>query len=403
MLSQLLTFDTSLIDDGYFKPLLALLLACLLILPLMERLKISPVLGYLLAGLAVGPSGLHLVEQSESLDSLGDLGVVFLLFIIGLNISGRHFSQMRRDVVRIGIPQVIVCGLIIAGVASLWDHAPSVAVLLGVCFSLSSTAVVSQYLLDREALLCDKGRLSMGILLAQDLAVVPALVMVNVTADASHGVSAGTVLAATAVKATVAVAVVLAFGRYVLRPVYRYLHTRSRTPEITIALSLLAIFATAAMTSVAGLSMELGAFMAGLMLAESEFQGRIQQDIRPFEGLLLGLFFITVGMQINLYDVVAGFGWLAGSVLGLLVIKFCVIVVLCRLSGVPLRVAVPTALLVGQSSEFVFVIVGDAIDNKMMPHAVGEFMLLVSALSMLATPLYLWLSEKTEKQLGEPA
>ena len=391
--------DTSLLDQGYLKPVLALLLACLLILPLLEKLRISSVLGYLLAGLVVGPSGFALVTHSEGLEDLADLGVVFLLFIIGLNLSWTHFKSMRHLVVKIGLMQVLVSGLLISAVAWQWDHSLAVTILLGFVFALSSTAIVSQHLLDTHSLHAPKGRLSMAVLLAQDLAVVPLLVMVKVFSDGSTDALPLT-LVLTFIKALAAIFIVVVIGRYVLRPVYQYLHSQTKTPEITVALSLLAVLAAATLTSIGGLSMELGAFLAGLILAESEFQEKIQRDIRPFQGLLLGLFFITVGMQIDITAVVDKFGWLLISVIGLTIIKVLTIIALCRLAKQPLGVSLPAALLLGQGSEFAFVIIGVAMDSHLMPPAIAQFMLLVTALSMLATPIYIMLSDRAEKHLN---
>lgn len=391
--------DTSLLDQGYLKPVLALLLACLLILPLLEKLRISPVLGYLLAGLVVGPSGFALVTHSEGLEHLADLGVVFLLFIIGLNLSWTHFKSMHQMVLKIGLMQVLVSGLLISAVAWQWDHSLAVTILLGFIFALSSTAIVSQHLLDTHALHSAKGKLSMAVLLAQDFAVVPLLVMVKVFSDGTDE-SLPLTLLLTFIKALAAIFIVVIIGRYVLRPVYRYLHSQTRTPEITVALSLLAVLAAATLTSLGGLSMELGAFLAGLILAESEFQEKIQRDIRPFQGLLLGLFFITVGMQIDIGAVVNKFGWLLASVIGLTLIKVLTIIALCALARLPLKTSVPAALLLGQGSEFAFVIIGVAMDGDLMPPAIAQFMLLVTALSMLATPVYMMLSNRAEKHLN---
>lgn len=391
--------DTSLLDQGYLKPVLALLLACLLILPLLEKLRISPVLGYLLAGLVVGPSGFALVTHSEGLEHLADLGVVFLLFIIGLNLSWTHFKSMHQMVLKIGLMQVLVSGLLISAVAWQWDHSLAVTILLGFIFALSSTAIVSQHLLDTHALHSAKGKLSMAVLLAQDFAVVPLLVMVKVFSDGTDE-SLPLTLLLTFIKALAAIFIVVIIGRYVLRPVYRYLHSQTRTPEITVALSLLAVLAAATLTSLGGLSMELGAFLAGLILAESEFQEKIQRDIRPFQGLLLGLFFITVGMQIDIGAVVDKFGWLLASVIGLTIIKVLTIIALCAIARLPLKTSVPAALLLGQGSEFAFVIIGVAMDGDLMPPAIAQFMLLVTALSMLATPVYMMLSNRAEKHLN---
>ncbi len=238
----------------------------------------------------------------------------------------------------------------------------------------------------------------MAVLLAQDLAVVPLLVMVKVFSEDSAQ-SLPLTLLLTFIKALAAVFIVVIVGRHVLRPLYHYLHSQTKTPEITVALSLLAVLAAATLTNLGGLSMELGAFLAGLILAESEFREKIQHDIRPFQGLLLGLFFITVGMQIDISSVIDKFGWLAVSVVGLTTIKIATIIVLCKLDKQPLAASLPTAFLLGQGSEFAFVIIGVAMDSNLMPAPIAQFMLLVTALSMLATPVYILLSERAEKFL----
>lgn len=391
--------DLGVLQQGYILPVLVLLLACIAILPLLERLRISPVLGYLLAGLICGPSVLGLVAHSNELDSLADLGVVFLLFLIGLNLSWAHFRSIQKHILRIGLPQVAISGIVISLIAWQWDHSLAVTILLGVIFALSSTAIVSQQLLDTGQLHNPKGKIAMAVLLAQDIAVVPLLVMVKVFSEGHHDNLLLT-LVATFIKAIAAIVIVVIMGRYVLRPVYHYLHRQTKTPEITIALSLLAVLAAATLTNLGGLSMELGAFLAGLILSESEFQDKIQRDIRPFQGLLLGLFFITVGMQIDITAVIDTFGWLVISVLGLSAIKIIVITALTLLSKQPLRDGLPAALLLGQGSEFAFVVIGVAMESGLMPVNVAQFMLLVTALSMLATPIYMLLSDKAEKHLS---
>lgn len=391
--------DLGVLQQGYILPVLVLLLACIAILPLLERLRISPVLGYLLAGLICGPSVLGLVAHSNELDSLADLGVVFLLFLIGLNLSWAHFRSIQKHILRIGLPQVAISGIVISLIAWQWDHSLAVTILLGVIFALSSTAIVSQQLLDTGELHSPKGKIAMAVLLAQDVAVVPLLVMVKVFSEGNHDNLLLT-LVATFIKAIAAIVIVVIMGRYVLRPVYHYLHRQTKTPEITIALSLLAVLAAATLTNLGGLSMELGAFLAGLILSESEFQDKIQRDIRPFQGLLLGLFFITVGMQIDITAVIDTFGWLVISVLGLSTIKIIAITALTLLSKQPLRDGLPAALLLGQGSEFAFVVIGVAMESGLMPVNVAQFMLLVTALSMLATPIYMLLSDKAEKHLS---
>ncbi len=392
--------DTSLLQTAYFKPLLVMLLSCLIILPVLERLRVSPVLGYLLAGMAVGPYGLALVSQSEGLEDLADLGVVFLLFMIGLKISWSRMLAMKHLVFELGLLQVVITAAIVGVVAYQWEHSLQVTILLAVGFALSSTAIVSQLLMENHDINSRKGSLTMAILLAQDLAVVPLLVMAKVFADEKTA-DLTTALLHTGIKAVLAITFIVIVGRYVLRPLFEWLHSISRTPEIVVALSLLTIFATAALTSLTGLSMELGAFMAGLLLAESTVHDRIEKDIKPFQGLLLGLFFITVGMHIDYISVIDQLGWLLISVVGLASIKIAVIIGLGKLFKSPLSVTLPSALLLAQGSEFVFVIVGFAMISGLMPTEVGHFMLLVTAVSMLATPIYNYLSRRAQHLLPD--
>ena len=390
-------FDTDSLHIPYFREIFAILAASLIIVPLFQRLKSSPVLGYLVTGMIIGPFGLALVAQTPGLDTLSDLGVVFLLFIVGLKMSIERLRAMRRYVFGLGILQVLITGSLIAGIAKIWGNSTQVSLLLGFCFALSSTAVVSQMLMERDELLTHKGRVTLSILLAQDLAVVPLLVLVKVFSEGSGDVTAE--LGVAALKAAGAIAFIIAAGRLCLRPLFRMVNAASQSPELFVALSLLIVLATAALTSTAGLSMELGAFMAGLLLAETEFHNRIENDIRPFQGLLLGLFFITVGMGIDVQTVASNLFWLGASVVGLCMIKIGIIAILVKIFRVEREVGIPSAILLGESGEFLFVVVGSAMVTGLMPQETGHFMMLVTALSILATPLLFKLSQKAEARL----
>ena len=396
MFENLLTFDFSILQQGYVLPAVALLVACLIFLPTLERFDVSPILGYLIAGLLIGPSGLDMLHHSEALETLADLGVVFLLFIIGLNISWAHFREIRPLILRIGLPQIIVTGIAVAVMAALWDHSLALIALLGLSFALSSTAMISQYLLQNDLLKTNRGKLVMAILLAQDLAVPVILIMASALGQSADE-NWTAIAVALVVKAIIAVGLVIALARYALRPLHHTLHKRTKTPEITVGLTFLAILLSATLTSMAGLSKELGAFLAGLMLADSGFQDRIHRDIRPFQGLLLGLFFITVGMQIDIREVISDIGWLFAAVVGLFLCKAALVTFICRTAGMTWTRGLSTGVLLAQGSEFVFVIIAAAMASGLMPSNVAQFMLLVTALSMLCTPLYIILSEKLEK------
>lgn len=383
----------------YFRELLVFLLASVTIVPLLQRLKASPVLGYLAVGLVIGPYGLGLIRESDGIETLAKLGVVFLLFMIGIRLSLERLITMRHYVFGLGTLQILVTGGIIGAIAYLWGNTIEVSVLLGGCFALSSTAMVSQMLMEKKVLSTNKGRIVLSILLAQDIAIVPLLVLVNAFAQ-SGGEDIGLALGMAGVKAFVAVAVILLLGRLILQPVLKYVNELEQSPELFIAMTLLIIFLTAAATAMAGLSMELGAFMAGLMLAETEFSNRIENDIKPFQGLLLGLFFITVGMSIDVPAVIGQFYWLVLSVLGLLAIKSVVITLLGLTFKLELKTAVSSGLLLGQGGEFLYIIVGVAMASQLIPAEVGHFMMLVTALSMIATPLYSIFADWVEKRLA---
>ena len=384
----------------YFKEMLVFLLASVTIVPLLQRLKASPVLGYLVVGLVIGPHGLALIQESEGIETFAKLGVVFLLFMIGIKLSLERLITMRKYVFGLGTLQILVTGTVIASIARLWGNTPEVSILLGGCFALSSTAIVSQMLMERNALTSIKGRTVLSILLAQDIAIVPLLVLANAfTQPHTGGSGLFMALGIAAIKAVIAITVILLLGRLFLRPLFKSVNELTNSPELFIAMTLLVLFLISALTSMMGLSMELGAFLAGLMLAETEFHNRIETDIRPFQGLLLGLFFITVGMSIDVHAVIGQFFWLVLSVIGLLVIKSFITTALCLAFKLEAAVAVPSGLLLGQAGEFLYIVVGVAMASQIMPADVGHFMLLVTALSMIATPFFSLFADALEKQI----
>ena len=367
-----------------------------IVVPLVRRLRISPVLGFLVIGLVIGPHGVarfvevlpwlrHVViTDLEGVRLLAELGVVFLLFMIGLELSLDRLWSMRRRVFGLGGTQIIVTGTIIAAIASLFDNTLATAAVLGACFALSSTAIVMQLLAENRRLGTATGRVSFAILLCQDLAVLPILFLVGVFAAQSDAPVLPAFARAIG-EALIAIAVILVIGRLVIRPVFRFVGgTASR--EMFLALVLLVIAGTAVATEQFGLSMALGAFLAGLLFAETEYRHEIEVDIEPFKGLSLGLFFVSIGMGIDIAQVAAKPGWLIASVFGLYLIKSPVIYVLARWFGEPRSVALEAALLLGQSGEFVFLVVGMAYSVGLMPNDTAQFMLIVAGITMLTTP-----------------
>lgn len=380
------------------------LFAAGIVVPLVRRLKISPVFGFLLVGLAIGPHGLArfadtlpwlhyvVIPDLDSVRPLAELGVVFLLFMIGLELSLDRLWAMRRRVFGLGGAQILLTGTVIAVIATLFDNPLAIAAVLGASFALSSTAIVMQLLAENRRLGTAAGQVSFSILLCQDLAVLPILFLVGVFA-AESDVPMLPALAWAIGEALLAVAVILALGRLVIRPVFRFVgSTASR--EMFLALVLLVIVGTALATEHSGLSMPMGAFLAGLLFAETEYRHEIEVDIEPFRGLLLGLFFVSIGMGIDVVQVAAELGWLIAAVLGLYLIKSPIIYMLVRWFGEPRPVAAEASLLLGQSGEFVFVVVGMAFGLGLMPNDTAQFMLVVASLTMITTPPMAHLARK---------
>jgi len=367
-----------------------------LVVPLMQRLRINPVLGFLTVGVLIGPFGLGglagslpwlrylVIEDIEGVRRVAELGIVFLLFMIGLELSFERLWSMRRLVFGLGGAQVFVTGAVITGIAMWFGNSPPQAIVIGACLALSSTAIVMRLLTDARRLGTPVGRVSFGILLFQDLAVVPILFLVGVLGAETEGPVLQAFLIAVGT-AAVAIGLILLLGRTVIRPLFRLVGT-TRSRELFLAAVLLVIIATAIFTEVAGLSLALGAFLAGLLLAETEYSHQIEVDIEPFNGLLLGLFFVSIGMSIDLAAIADEPVWIPLSVAGLLLIKSTVLFVLIMLFGQPRHVATECALLLGQGGEFAFVVVSLALSLGLLPVATSQFLLIVASLTMLATP-----------------
>lgn len=384
--------------------LLFLVLAGVLI-PLLQRLRVNQVLGFLAAGTVIGPFGLGLwadevpwlasftFPRLEGVAVLAELGVLFLMFTIGLELSAQRLWALRRWVFGAGLAQWLLSAAAIGGVAWYFGNPWQVALVLGLVLALSSTAVVMQLLTERRALGTPLGQATFSVLMLQDLAVVPLLILVGVLADrgaidgSAAGAAGGLLGAATLslAKAVAAVAAIWWIGRRLIRPLFHTL-TRNRQPDVFMALTLLATLSIAGLTAAAGLSMALGALLAGLLLSETEFRHEVEVTIEPFRGLLMGLFFMTVGMGVDVRELIGSPVWLPLSVLGLFAVKAVIVAGVFRAGGLPVGKAIEGGLLLGQGGEFAFIVVGVALHAGLLPPPVGQFMLLVVGLSLFATP-----------------
>ncbi len=365
------------------------LVASVLIVPLFQWMRASPVLGYLAVGAVIGPFGLAVIDDVEGVTRLAELGVVFLLFTIGLELSFERLLSMRRLIFGLGGLQVLIVGTVIALFVRSWDNTIEASVIIGFSLALSSTAIVTQVLIERGEFATPLGRRAFSILLFQDLAVVPLIMLVSILSGG--GGSEGPwefarLVGLALLQAVAAIAVILVLGRYALRYLFRIV-TWTRSPELFMALTLLAVLSTAWATGQSGLSMALGAFLAGLVLSETEFRPQVEIDIQPFKGLLLGLFFISVGMGLDFsvmadspYEVFIG-------VVGLIFVKSALISALAVLFGVTGSQAVRTGFLLGAGGEFAFVVIGGALQGGVIERDIAQYMLIVAGVSMALTPL----------------
>jgi monovalent cation:H+ antiporter-2, CPA2 family len=381
----------------YLRETLLFLALTGILIPLLQRWRVNQVLGFLAAGTLVGPFGLGLwgnelpwlayltFPRREGVVALADLGVLFLMFMIGLELSAERLWGLRRWVFGAGSAQVGVSAIVIGSIAYFFGNPIDTSVILGIVLSLSSTAVVMQLMTERRMLGTPLGQSGFSILMLQDLAVVPLLILIGVLA---HGTSDGlpALVGITLLKSVGAIVLIYFLGRRVIRPLF-HTFAQQRQPEVFMALTLLSTLGIAGLTEAAGLSMALGAFLAGLLLAETEFKHEVEVTIEPFKGLLMGLFFMAVGMEIDVREVVQSPFWLPLSVVGLFVIKTLVLSVIFRLGGFSWGRAVEGGTLLGQGGEFTFIVVGYALTTQLVEEATGQFIMLVVSLSLFATPL----------------
>lgn len=369
--------------------LTVLLAAAVLLVPLSRRLGLGSVLGYLVGGAAIGPSGLRLVTDVHAIADVSELGVVMLLFLIGLEVRPQRLWVMRRAVFGLGTAQVVATAAILAVLVGLAGVAVPAAIVIGAGLALSSTAIVLPMLGERDLLGTPEGRSSFSVLLFQDLAFVPLVAAVPLLAGT--GLPQGVPWLQVA-RAAGAIVAILLGGRFLVRPVFKAIGG-TRTPEIFTALALLIVVGTAALASAAGLSTSLGAFLAGVLLSDSEYRHEVKTNIDPFEGLLLGFFFLSVGMAANLGLAAADPLFFLVAVPGLIVIKIAAAFVLARIGGSSTLSATRFSLSLSQGSEFSFVLFGAAVAARSLDQPLADRATLAIALSMAATPLLFAASE----------
>ncbi|UYU32240.1 glutathione-regulated potassium-efflux system protein KefB [Siccibacter colletis] len=370
------------------------LFAAVVAVPIAARLGIGAVLGYLLAGIAIGPWGLGFISDVEEILHFSELGVVFLMFIIGLELNPSKLWQLRRSIFGVGAAQVLFSAALLAGLLMLTDFSWQAAVVGGIGLAMSSTAMALQLMRDKGMNRSEAGQLGFSVLLFQDLAVIPALALVPLLAGSSDQpldwMKVG--------MKVLAFAGMLVGGRYLLRPVFRYI-AASGVREVFTAASLLLVLGSALFMDALGLSMALGTFIAGVLLAESEYRHELEMSIDPFKGLLLGLFFISVGMALNLGVLYTHVLWVLMSVAVLVAVKTLILYLLARLYGLRSSERMQFASVLSQGGEFAFVLFSTASSQRLFQGDQMALLLVTVTLSMMTTPLLMkgidkWLAHR---------
>lgn len=367
------------------------LAAAVVVVPLFRKLRLSAILGYLTAGIVLGPWGFAVVADPavDGVAHLGELGVVFLLFVIGLELQPSRLRVMRRAVFGLGSAQMALTTLVLALLGYALHLSWAAALVIGFAFSLSSTPLALQLLAERGQLTAQHGRSAFGILLFQDLAVMPVLALLPLVGTAEPAPTPGAALLA-ALEVAAVVVVVIAGGRHILRPALHAV-AATRVREAFTAAALLVVIGTALVFSALGLSMALGAFVAGVLLADSEYRHELEADIEPFRGLLLGLFFMSVGMTVDLGVIGQRPGQILGLTLGVMVVKFALLWLIGHVVHRSGESARGLAFALSQAGEFGFVLIGLAVTAAVVDAALAATLVIVITLSMMLTPLLMQL------------
>lgn len=380
-----------------------LIAAAVFVVATFKRLNLSPVLGYLVAGAIIGDHGFRIITFDET-SFLGELGVVFLLFAIGLELSIERLKAMRRYVFGLGSLQVLITALIIAGAVVILSGDYKSAIIIAGGMALSSTAIVMQVINETKSQSMQVGRIALAILLLQDFVVVPMLVIVPLLGG-DGAVSLGAVVGGAMIKAIVALVVIFIAGRLLLRPFFAFISPGSNEgSELPIAVTLLIVLTASWGTEHFGLSLALGAFVAGVLVAETDFRGKAEESIYPFKSLLLGLFFMSVGMKIDAQEIYSNISIIIGLCIALIILKMLIISALCILFGFNRGVALHAGLLLSQGGEFAFILFGLGKEYGVLDAPKANILLLVVTCSMALTPLLALIgqriSDRIERVMG---
>lgn len=372
-------------NTEYLTDITILLAAAVVIVPLFQSMRMGAVSGFLIAGVIVGPHGLGLIQNIEEIGQFAELGVVLLLFIIGIELSPARLWMMRRLVFGLGVMQLVCTSVILVAAAHfLFGLSFKAAVLIGPALALSSTAIVLQLLSENKSLTSEHGRASVAVLLFQDLAVVPLLALASLLSMPALTIAEDIVLALA--ESILILALVILGGRYLLQPVLHRV-AKSRNPEVFTASAVLLVLGAAVIMEHIGLSMAMGAFLAGLLIADTAFRHQVISETQPFRGFLLGLFFMSMGMSLDLTQFFRDPLLFLGLVVALVVVKALLIWPMAKMFGLTGRGATATSLLLAESGEFALVVFTVALAAGLLDQSLFQQLLLVVLLSMLLTPL----------------
>ncbi|WP_019959609.1 cation:proton antiporter domain-containing protein [Woodsholea maritima] len=401
-------------DTMWMKDAIVFLIAAGLVVPLFRLVRMSAVLGFLIAGLVFGPYGLgRLAEHFELLnwititdphaaEPFAELGVLFLLFILGLELSFQRLWRMRQAVFGAGGLQALLSAAVIAAFCLIVGFEPRVALIAGLALALSSTAIVMQVLSEERRTATPVGQSALAVLLMQDILVAPILILVGLLTTQGEG-GLMSLLTTSVVQGVLAVAVIVLIGRFALRPLYR-LAVQSGGRDLTMALTLVTLIGAALITAGAGLSLALGAFLAGVLVGETEFRHQTAVDLEPFKGLLLGLFFMTVGMSLDLMSILSNWPYVLGGLVILLTLKSVIGYLAVRLFGSKKASALEVAALLAPAGEFAFVVIGTARVTGLMEGPQADMFSAIAGLSMMIIPAMgkagQWLADKVPQAQG---
>lgn len=384
-------------DISYLRDILILLFASVAIVIIFKQLGLSPALGYLVSGAAIGPFGFGVLTSTETTKSIAELGIVFLLFAIGLELTFSRLLAMKKYVLGFGGLQVILTASTISLFCSkLFHFNVETSVVIGSALALSSTAIVMQVIAEHGEQSTRVGRLSFSILLMQDLAVIPILVLLPLLTK--HDLNISHALGGALIDAVIAMVIIVVIGRVLMRPIYRLI-AETKSDVLFLSFTLIIVLGAAFLSNYMGLSFALGAFIAGLMVAETEYKYRVEEEILSLKSLLLGLFFMTIGMSFDFDLLVRSLPYIVMVSCGLILVKTSVILVLCRIFRFPLAPAIHTGLLLSQGGEFAFVVFLMAVQQKFMSVDLSQFLMTVVTFTMALTPLLAAFGRKLKSYL----